>query len=144
MQEELESNLRSLTPKEYESIDSRAYPSYQELLLENQRSREEKDKLAESLGQVLEITKEQEAEIAELRHRALNNHSQTTDVILEKEVALLYRPLQEQMISIFKLKDNKVWLTIRFNKNTGEIIAIYLGRKSQGTCSKQSIVTRYV
>jgi hypothetical protein len=135
-----------------ETVEIHACPNCEVLFVQNQELEEQKNKVAEGLEQTLGIIRKQEEEISELKHNAKpssdNNQSQTNndndDGILEFEVPLLYRPLQEEMASIFKLKENKVWLTIRFNKNTEDIIAVYLGRESQGTCSGQSIVTSYV
>ena len=55
------------------------------------------------------------------------NHTKVSD----QEIALLFGPLQQAMASVFNQKENKLWLTIRFSKDTGNIIAVYAGRKSK-------------
>ncbi|HEY9386164.1 MAG TPA: hypothetical protein VIP70_03940 [Nitrososphaeraceae archaeon] len=139
-----------IIPYKAKTVETHACPNCEVLHVQNQELEEQKNKVREGLEQALGIIRKQEEEISELKHNVKpssdNNQSQTNndDGILECEVPLLYRPLQEEMASIFKLKENKVWLTIRFNKNTEDIIAVYLGRESQGMCSGQSIVTSYV
>jgi hypothetical protein len=140
----------SIFPPKIDTIDTHNCLNCEVLHVQNQKVEEEKNKLAKGLEQALRIMRKQEDIISELRHNSEsrdNNQSQSNNadaVLLDYEVPLLYRPLQDEMASIFKLKDNKVWLTIRFNKSTGRIIAVYLGRKSQGTSSGQSIMTSYV
>jgi hypothetical protein len=142
----------SIVPHKTETVEIHACPNCEVLFIQNQKLEEEKDKLAEGLKQALEIIRNQEENISEPKQNIKpppENQAQTNNYnggggVLDCEVPLLYSPLQKEMASIFKLKGNKVWLTIRFNKSTGRIIAVYLGRESQRTCSGQSIMTSYV
>jgi len=63
--------------------------------------------------------------------------------VLEEEIALVYGPLQQAMASAFKLKESKLWLTIRFSKDKGHIVAVYVGRKSSRVGSSQSILSSH-
>jgi hypothetical protein len=116
------------------------------LVIQNQILREEKQEVEEGLAQALDII---EGTINDHGLNTLSSNSntqpQTTmDRIVDKEVPLLFRPLQEEMASIFKQKETKVWLTIRVDTNTANILDIFLGRKSQGRTLGQSIMTSYV
>jgi hypothetical protein len=161
VQEEVKSVNRSSSPppqEENESkgqevkiqdgiFDGHTFPYYQELLVENQRIHKEKQKIEEGLAQALETIEQQRETINELSHTIESHYkrqSQTTGEVLDVEVPLLYRPLQEEMQSIHKLEENRVWLTIRVDRNTGNIAGVFLGRKSQGRTLGHSIVTSYV
>jgi hypothetical protein len=137
-----------------ETVETHARHNCEVLFVQNQKLEKEKDKLAEGLEQALETVQKQEKEenIPEPKQNikpSSENQAQTNNDnggggVLDCEVPLLFSPLQKEMASIFQLKGHTVWLTIRFDKSTGRIIAVYLGRKSQGTCSGKSIMTSYV
>jgi hypothetical protein len=115
------------------------------LLQQTQKLEKEKSKIAEGYEQALQIIKEQEKRIsgipdAETFNNQLPANNDSTKV-LEQEIALLYDPLQQAMASTFKLKENKIWLTIRFNKITANIVAVYTGRKSDVAYSSTSILS---
>jgi hypothetical protein len=114
------------------------------LLQQNKKLEEEKSKVTEGYEQALQILKEQEKRISEIPDaKTLSNQlpaNNDSTKALELEIALLYDPLQKAMASTFKLKENKLWLTIRFNK-TGNIIAVYTDRKSNVVCSTPSILS---
>jgi hypothetical protein len=143
-QEENESKGQELKIQD-RIFDGHALPYYQELLAVNHRIQEEKQKVEEGLAQSLEIIEGQRETINELSQTIESqSKSQITGEILDVEVPLLYRPLQEEMQSIFQQKENKVWLTIRVDRSTGNIVDVFLGRKSQGRSLGYSIVTTYV
>jgi hypothetical protein len=142
----------SIIPPKTETVETRACSNCEVLHVQSQELEEQKNAVREGLEQALGIIRKQEEEISELKQNAKpspdNNQSQTNndndDGILECEVPLLYRPLQEEMASISKLKENKVWLTIRVKRSTGKIVDVFLGRKSHGRSLGHSIVTTYV
>jgi hypothetical protein len=113
------------------------------LLLQTQKLEKEKSKVVEGYDQALQIIKEQGQRILELQDAKPHSNQPVTsnDDISEEEIALLYEPLRQGMASAFKLKENKFWLTIRFSKNTGSIIAVYTDRKSGITNSSHSILS---
>jgi hypothetical protein len=145
LQEENESKGQELKTQDG-IFDGHTFPYYQELLAVNRRIQEEKQKVEEGLAQALEIIEEQRETINELSQNAKsnnNNQSLTIGEVLDVEVPLLYRPLQEEMQSLYP-HENKVWLTIRVNRSTANIAGVFLGRKSQGRTLGHSIVTSYV
>jgi hypothetical protein len=101
------------------------------LLLQCQGLEKERSKVVENYEQALQIIKEQQ----DSNQPVINIDTK----VLEQEIALLYGPLQQAMASAFKLKENRLWLTIKLNKNTGNIIAVYTGRKSNRPHQSQSI-----
>lgn len=113
------------------------------LLLQTQKLEKEKSKVVEGYDQALQIVKEQGQKIVELQDFESHIKQPVTnnEDILEKEIALHYEPLRQAMASAFRLKENKFWLTIRFSKNTGSIIAVYTDRKSGITNSSHSILS---
>jgi hypothetical protein len=116
------------------------------LLVQTQKLEKERSKVVEDYEQTLQIIKEQEQRISDLLESKSYSDQPVTDndsvKVLEQEIALLYVPLQHAMASAFKLKENNMWLTIRFSKNTGNIIAVYTGRKSSQAYSSQSILSK--
>jgi hypothetical protein len=113
------------------------------LILQTQKLEKEKSKVVEGYDQALQIIKEQAQKIVELQDTKSQSIQPVTnnDDILEEEMALLYEPLRQAMTTVFKLKENKFWLTIRFSKDTGSIIAVYTGRKSGLAKSSHSILS---
>lgn len=103
------------------------------LLLQCQGLEKERSKVVEHYEQALQIIKEQH------NQPVINKEIK----VLEQEIALLYGPLQQAMASAFKLKENSLWLTIKLGKNTGNIIAVYTGRKSNRTQQSQSILSNH-
>jgi hypothetical protein len=113
-------------------------PNCNVLLIQTQKVEQEKNKVVEGLEQALQVIQKQEEKISEIQ----NTRSYHT--FLDQEIALLYIPLQQAMASAFKLKENKLWLTIIMNKDTGQITAVYIGRKSQQERNSiQSILTSH-
>ena len=115
------------------------------LLLQTQKLEKEKSKVVEGYEQTLQIIKSQEQKIFELQNAKSRDEQQSrgNDIVkvLDEEIALRYEPLRQAMTSAFKLKENNFWLTLRFSKNTGNIIAVYTGRKSVIVNSSQSILS---
>ena len=118
--------------------------SCNELVLQIQKLEKEKSKVTQGHEQALQIIKKQISEIQDAKFH--NNQTVTSnDSVrgLEQEIALLYDPLWQAMASTFKLKENKLWLTIKFGKNSENIIAVYAGRKSSVAYSSQSILSSH-
>ena len=72
--------------------------------------------------------------------------SKTSDYqqrVVDQEIALFYSPLHQAMASAFKLKENYLWLTIRFSKDAGHIADVYIGRKSSIVHSSHSILSSH-
>jgi hypothetical protein len=113
------------------------------LLLQVQKLEKERSKMLEGYDQTLQIIKEQAQRIVELQGNKTHSNQPVTsnDDILVKEMALLFEPLRHAMASAFRLKENKLWLTIRFSKNTGSIVTVYTGRKSDVAKSSRSILS---
>jgi hypothetical protein len=113
------------------------------LLLQAQKLEKERSKVLEGYDQALQIIKEQGQKIVELQDTKPHSNQPVTsnDDILEKEMTLLFEPLRQAMASAFRLKENTLWLTIRFSRNTGSIIAVYTGRKSGVAKSSHSILS---
>jgi hypothetical protein len=113
------------------------------LLLQTQKLEKEKSKVVEGYDQALQIIKEQAQRIVELQGNKTHSNQPVTSIddVLEKEMALLFEPLRQAMASAFRLKENKLWLTIRFSKNTGSIVTVYTGRKSDVAKSSRSILS---
>jgi hypothetical protein len=114
------------------------------LLLQIQKLEKEKSKVIEGHEQALQIIKKQVSEIQDAKsHNSQTVTSNDSVRGLEQEIALLYDPLWQAMASAFKLKESKLWLTIRLNKNSGNIIAVYTGRKSSVAYSSHSILSSH-
>ena len=113
------------------------------LLLQAQKLEKERSKVLEGYDQALQIIKKQAQRIDELQDTKTHSNQPvaSNDDILEKEVALIFEPLRQAMASAFRLKENKLWLTIRFSKNTGSIVTVYTGRKSDVAKSSRSILS---
>jgi hypothetical protein len=113
------------------------------LLLQAQKLEKERSKVLEGYDQALQIIKEQGQKIIELQDaKSCRNQPVTNNNdILEEEIALRFEPLRQAMASAFRLKENKFWLTIRFSRNTGSIIAVYTCRKSGVAKSSHSILS---
>ena len=113
------------------------------LSLQTQKLEKEKSKVVEGYDQTLQIIKEQAQKIVELQDTKSQSIQPVTnnDDILEIEMALLYEPLRQAMTTAFKLKEKKFWFTIRFSKNTGSIVTVYTGRKSDVAKSSRSILS---
>jgi hypothetical protein len=118
-------------------------PKCDVLLVQYQKLEQEKNKALEGLRRSLQIIRDQENQISEIRNAKSEISLKDNDraKVLEQEIALLYEPVQRAMASTFKLKENKLWLTIRHSKDTGNIIAVYTGRKSMVVFSSQSILS---
>jgi hypothetical protein len=118
------------------------------LLVQTQKLELEKSKMIERYEQVLEIIREQEQKILEIQNTKSNDETQskTSDYyprVVDQEIALLYSPLHQAMASAFKLKENNLWLTIRFSKDAGHFTAVYIGRKSSIVHSSRSILSSH-
>jgi hypothetical protein len=115
------------------------------VLIQTQKLEKERSKVIKGYEQALQIVKKQEEKISELQDSKSHNNQLVPDSskVLEQEIALLYDPLWQAMASTFKLKENRLWLTIRFSKNTGSIVSVYTGKKSTVTYSSQSILSGY-
>jgi hypothetical protein len=117
------------------------------LLQQTQKLEKEKSKVTEGYEKALQIVKKQEERISEVQEAKSYSNQLVADndsgTVLEQEIALLYDPLWQAMASTFKLKENRLWLTIRFSKNTGNIISVYTGKKSTVAYSSQSILSRH-
>jgi hypothetical protein len=118
------------------------------LLVQTQKLELEKSKMIERYEQALEIMREQEQKILEIQNVKSYDETQskTSDYhprVVDQEIALLYSPLHQAMASAFKLKENNLWLTMRFSKDAGHFIAVYIGRKSSIVHSSQSILSSH-
>jgi hypothetical protein len=118
------------------------------LLVQTQKLEQEKSKMIERYEQALEIIREQEQKILEIQNVKSYDESQskTSDYhprVVDQEIALLYSPLHQAMASAFKLKENNLWLTIRFSKDAGHFTAVYIGRKSSIVHSSRSILSSH-
>jgi hypothetical protein len=113
------------------------------VLLQTQKLEKEKSKVVKGYEEALQIIKEQGQKIVELQDiKSCSNQPVTNnDDISEEEIALLFEPLRQAMSSTFKLKESKLWLTVRFSKNTGSILAVHIGRKSDKANSSHSILS---
>jgi hypothetical protein len=114
------------------------------LLLQTHKLEKDKSKVVEGYEQTLQIIKSQEQKIFELQNAKSRDEQQARSSVkvLDEEIALQYEPLRQAMTTAFKLKENNFRLTLRFSKNTGNIIAVYTGRKSDVVNSSQSILSR--
>jgi hypothetical protein len=144
MSRELE-NTRNQDSEETSDVDC---PSCNLLLVQTQKLELEKSKMIERLEQALELIREQEQKILEIQNTKSNDETQskTSDYyprVVDQEIALLYSPLHQAMASAFKLKENNLWLTIRFSKDAGHFTAVYIGRKSSIVHSSRSILSSH-
>jgi hypothetical protein len=118
------------------------------LLVQTQKLEQEKSKMIERYEQALEIIREQEQKILEIQNVKSYDESQskTSDYhprVVDQEIALLYSPLHQAMASAFKMKENNLWLTMRFSKDAGHFTAVYIGRKSSIVHSSRSILSSH-
>jgi hypothetical protein len=123
-------------------------PSCNLLLVLTQKLEQEKSKMIEGHEQALEMIRQQEQKIWEIQNVKSYDETQskTGDYhlrVVDQEIALLYSPLHQAMASAFKLKENNLWLTMRFSKDAGYITAVYIGRKSSIVYSSQSILSSH-
>jgi len=118
------------------------------LIQQTQKLEKEKSKVIEGFEQALQIVEKQEKLISEIQgakpHSNQPVSNNDSSKVLEQKIALLYDPLQQAMASTFKLKENKVWLTIRFSKEIGNIIGVYTERESSVGYLSQSILSSNV
>jgi hypothetical protein len=128
-----------------EKIQDANCPNSNILLVETQKLEQEKNRVIKGYEETLQIIQEQEQRISEIQDaKSYSNQPGTTNYgvkDLEQDIALLYDPLQKAMASAFKLKENTVWLTIRFSKGSRNITAVYTGKKSSRVSSSHSILS---
>jgi hypothetical protein len=142
--DELE-NTRNLNSKKTQDANC---PNCNVLLVQTQKLEQEKNKVIKGYEEALQIIQKQEQRISEMQDAKSYSSNQLgtnndSVKVLEEEIALVFDPLRQAMASAFKLKENKLWLTIRFSKGTGNIIAVYTGRKSSRISSSQSILSSH-
>jgi hypothetical protein len=140
--------LENTRSQESEKINDVECPSCNLLLVLTQKLEQEKSKMIEGHEQALEIIRKQEQKILEIQdvksyYETQSKTSEYHPRVVDQEIALLYSPLHQAMASAFKLKENSLWLTMRFNKDAGHITAVYIGRKSSIVHSSQSILSSH-
>ena len=145
--DELE-NTRNTKSEKTQDANCPNCPNCSILLAQTQKLEQEKNKVIKGYEEALQIIQKQEQRISEMQDAKSYSSNQLgtnndSVKVLEEEIALVFDPLRQAMASAFKLKENKLWLTIRFSKGTGNIIAVYTGRKSSRISSSQSILSSH-
>ena len=122
---------KQIIPQDNEILPS-PDTTIRELIYENKKIREEKDRLIDDLEeaiQTISMQKQKESELVK-NYQNITTQLNTSGTVFEAEFSVDYRSLQGHMQEIFKSTvRQEVWFAAKIDANRKRVISVQIGRK---------------